>query len=960
MGIFMNHRKQTTLRRNVLAQALVVAISLPLSMAAMAQDSDAEDTKEKKETAADTKEIETVKVTGSLISRLGFDTASPVQIINGETSATVGQLETADILQSSSVAAGSTQFSNQFSGFVIEGGNGVQTVGLRGLGPSRTLVLVDGKRPGPAGTRGQVGAFDLNVIPSSIVSRYEILKDAGGSIYGSDAIGGVINVITRKSVDKTTLTASLSNPLDGGGETLTLSGATGWNFEKGGIVASFELFDSNALKVGDRDFFGCSQDLVRNANGELIDRVDRSILAGTPLAGCSNLYANTVISGATRYIPSPNGVTIGPIPGYRPRANGRFNPATGAPAFYEDVLNFNFLDERDIFSEQDRASVFVSADFSFDNVDWNGQFLYTNRETKSRSFRQFFPTMNYASIGLSPFSVPIMPFPSNNDTKVEYFYVSSGFKGKFGSESDWSWNLDTTFSRSDGQYNSLDIDSRRTGDRNEDPDGGPPAVNYLEPRFLNGTGINELVNAIGVWHKGETTYDQFVFNATATGTLFKLPAGDVGAAFGAEFRRISIDDNPSELERNGLLWGTSSASGTEGTDKIYEVFAEIEAPLLSGLPGVEQLTFNASARAFKYDSVEDSDSIWKAGLLWQIIPSLSFRATKATAYRAPGLYELYLGDQTGFVGQLADPCVDLANSPNPNAIANCTAAGLTGLTGAGSSITVTSRGGLGLLKPETSKSFTAGIVFTPASANFSVSLDYFEIEVNDQISQLGAGAILGGCYGLPVFPNGFCNFVTRNGAASADPFTVDTVLDSYININQQITKGYDLNLRWDGDFKFGQLEVESQFTYTKEASQQLFESGAPSGFENNDFNGTIGSPKLVGNVRTALNRGDWTYTWGMEYVSETNNFFFVPPATYFGNPNPVYDSVAQKALYHNLSVRYSADDWSVLVGVNNVLDKDPPTISTGVGSARYGNVPAFATQYDQYGRSLFARFSYNF
>ena len=959
----MNHTKQTVLRRSLLTQALIVAISLPLSMVAIAQDTSAEDVKEKEAAPkADVKEIETVKVTGSLISRLGFDTASPVQIITADTSATVGQLDTAEILQSTSIAAGSTQFSNQFSGFVVEGGNGVQTLGLRGLDASRTLVLLDGKRPGPAGTRGQVGAFDLNVVPSSIIHRVEILKDGGGSIYGSDAIAGVVNIITRKSVDKPSLTVSTSVPLDGGGSRWSASGAMGWNFEKGSIVAAFEVSDQNALKVGDRDFFGCGQELIRDANGQFIDRVDRSITAGTALGGCNNLYANTVISGATRYIPSPNGVTIGPIPGYRPRRNALFNPITGAPAFYEDVLNFDFLGSAHIFSEQKRTSVFASADFSFDRVDWSGQFLYTNRTTESERYRQFFPTMNYSSLGLSAFSLPVMPFRSNQKVDVDYFYVTSGFKGGFGSESDWSWNFDTSFSRSDGSYNVLSIDANRTGDRNVDRDGGPPAVNYLEPRFLSGRGIDELQSAIGVWHEGNTIYDQFVVNAVATGTLFELPAGKVGAAFGAEFRRISIDDNPSDLERNGRLWGQSSATGTEGKDYITEVFGEIEAPLLSGLPGVEQLTFNASARVFKYDTVANSDSVWKAGLLWQIVPAVSVRATKGTSYRAPGLYELFLGDQTGFVPQFGnDPCIAYLGSgvTNPNIPVNCAAAGIPStLTGAGSSITVISQGGLGRLKPETSKSFTAGVVFSPASANFSTSLDYFKIEVLDQISQLGAGAILGGCYGLPVYPNAFCDLLTRNGPASANPFTVNTVLNSYININSQITRGYDLNLRWDGEFKFGKLEVESQFTYTEEASRQLFSRNAPSGFATNDFNGTISRPKLVGNVRTALNKGDWTYTWSMDYVGKTKNIF-TTPLTYQGVPGPVYDTVAEQALYHNLSVRYGADDWNLLVGVNNVLDKDPPTISTGVDS-RYGNIPAFATQYDWYGRSLFARVTYTF
>ena len=249
-------------------------------------------------------------------------------------------------------------------------------------------------------------------------------------------------------------------------------------------------------------------------------------------------------------------------------------------------------------------------------------------------------------------------------------------------------------------------------------------------------------------------------------------------------------------------------------------------------------------------------------------------------------------------------------------------------------------------------------MFTPAFANFTASFDYFEIDVRDQISTLGAGAIVGSCYSLPNFPNAFCDLFNRVGTG-ANPLNIEFIRDSYLNINKQLVRGYDLNLRWDGDFNFGKVEVESQFTYTMENVEQLFDSSLESGFDSNDYVGLISYPKLVGNVRSSLTRGDFTYTWGMRYVDETENFNFTQPAAYFGNPNPVYDTVAEDRLYHSLSVRYAADSWTLLVGVDNVLDKDPPTVSTGTAT-RYGNIPAFATQYDWFGRSLFARMTYRF
>lgn len=948
-------------RRSALTQATLAALAMFIATPVLAQDASTPaptQTEAQEDEQDEAQTLDTVKVTGSLISRQGFDTINPVQIITADTSRTTGQLDTTSILQTSNVAAGSTQISNQFSGFVVEGGNGVQTLSLRGLGANRTLILLDGRRPGPAGTRGQVGAFDLNVIPSVILQRVELLKDGAGSIYGSDAIAGVVNLITRKNIDRTEISVETDLPQEDGGASWSVSGATGFNFDNGSVVAAFQHYDQQSLKRGDRDFLSCPQALVRDANGNLVDRQDRSILRGTDLAGCDNLYHNTVIAGTRRWIPSPDGVTVGPIPGYRPRANG--NASGGNPAFYEDVLNAEFIDQADIFASQERTSLFASADFSLGEIDWNGQFLYNNRKTESRGFRQFFPVISGAPFG-TLYAQPVMPFRSNQDVEVDYYYLSSSFSGGFGAESSWGWRFDTTYTRSDGDYTVLSIDTDRTGDVFEDRDGGGTPVNYLDPRYLSGEAMDGLEAAIGVTHTGNTVYTQFVAQALVNGELFELPGGTAAAAFGAEFRRISIDDNPSDIERTGGLWGQSSATGTEGKDYVNEVFGEIDLPVLGGLPGIEQLTFNASARLFKYDTVADSDYVWKVGMGWQIIPQLRLRATNGTSYRAPGLYELFLGDQTGFLAQLGiDPCIDWANATNPNIRANCAAAGIPdNYQGAGASATIISGGGFGVLKPETSKSFTTGLVFTPGFANLSASLDYFRIEVNDEIGQLNATTIVGSCYALPVFPNNFCNLFTRADASAVNPYNILEVRDSYININKQLVRGYDLNVTWEGEFSFGKLAIESQFTKTIEQIELLFNSSEASGFETNDNNGLIGNPKLVGNIRTAYTRGDFTYTWGMRYVDETENFNFVTPPAYFGNAGPVYDNVAESRLYHSLSVFYRSPDWDLLVGIDNVFDRDPPKVSTGTAT-RYGNTPAFATQYDWFGRSLFARFNYRF
>lgn len=197
-----------------LVSALVAAL---LTQAAAYAQEQEQGTAKKSEAAKD--ELQQVTVTGSRIKRTEFTSTSPVVIINSEDTTLEGMLSTTQILQTNTLAAGSQQINDQTTGFVTENGPGANTVALRGIGSSRTLVLLNGRRLSPAGSRGQLAAADLNVIPTSIVQRTEILKDGASSVYGSDAIAGVINLITNKNLDEGRLNLSGNSVNAGGGET---------------------------------------------------------------------------------------------------------------------------------------------------------------------------------------------------------------------------------------------------------------------------------------------------------------------------------------------------------------------------------------------------------------------------------------------------------------------------------------------------------------------------------------------------------------------------------------------------------------------------------------------------------------------------------------------------------------------------------------------------------------------
>jgi iron complex outermembrane recepter protein len=261
--------------------------------------------------AAESTEVNEVVVTGSRIKTTTFSSPAPLTVITAEQAELTGQVDTSQILQLSTVAANAVQINNFFSGFVTTGGPGANTLSLRGLGSQRTLFLINGERVGPAGVGGTVGPFDLNVIPESMIDHIDILKDGASSIYGSDAVAGVVNLVTKTNEDGIDLHAHFEPSQDGGGDVYQLNGSWGKTFDKGYITAGFDYYRQNALLVGQRSYLDCAQDQVTFANGAPADLIDPA----TGQSKCQNIsIANSVVDAGVifqEYISNPQAVAGG-------------------------------------------------------------------------------------------------------------------------------------------------------------------------------------------------------------------------------------------------------------------------------------------------------------------------------------------------------------------------------------------------------------------------------------------------------------------------------------------------------------------------------------------------------------------------------------------------------------------------------------------------------------------------
>jgi len=950
-----------------------------------------------------TQRLDTVVVTsGSRIKRDTFSSPAPIQIIKNEDAALAGFTSTAQILQSTSVTGGQGQINNAFGGYVTDGGPGANTVGLRGFAPTRSLVLLNGRRLSPSGTRGSVGAADLNTLPNSIVDRIEVLKDGASSIYGSDAVAGVINVITKKDLSSIIVEGTVSPTEHGGGNAYNLSIAGGLVNDHSRFLAAYNYNQFTAQTLNQRDWTRCNTTYQRTSGDDGVGDWGSSDFID-PLTGKAKCYP-TGLTGE-------NGVTINTIGTNSTAGTGakgavgtkftRWRPnsaVTGDMAGFEGVGGGNNgLNVRDTFDPRMLNDSLLSpvknhnvyAEGSFDvaalgDAEAYWEVLYNRRESSQVGHRQLLldyakgsplipsnlafsqvqpaPTdlTNGAALGVRAF---LFGGNSNSSQKVDFTRTVAGLRGSF-SAIKWDYDVSVSHSESRASYTfdgfltdrlaqSLNVASNGSGGFDcVNTAGGCVAAPALTTDVIAGklpTAWTNYVfsNAL----VGSTKYKEDIVTASMTGKLFKLPYGDLKGAVGAEFRRASIDDTPPDAMQTSNIYNFSSGSPTRGSDQATDLFAEVEAPVLKDLPLAKELTLNASARAADYKSY-GMGSTHKIGALWAPTSWISLRGTNGTSYRAPALFEQFVGATTGFFSSSIDPCNDYTKK-GATLSANCASEGLPTDFSQKNGIKAVTKGGADSgLKAETSKNASWGLILQPTMptgwGDLSFALDRFDIKVDNGVSRLGTGSILSLCYDDPQFRNGgkYCNLVVRDPGSSAL-----TVNNSYINLSTDVVRGYDYNLRYTNDVGIGKLRVNLSATQYKQQASRLLPTDPL-----DDTTNTIGSPKWSGALDVNYTIKGWTLYYGTEWVGKTTSYDYLgeDPATSihkFNTPN---------YFLHSVSVKYSdsVGKWSATFGVRNLADTNPPQISSGYYS-RVGNAPLYSG-YDYLGRRFFMNVSKTF
>lgn len=996
-----------------------------------------------------------VVVTGTRIQSSTFTSPVAIDVLTVEDAKIEGIEDLGGLLQTATAASGSSQVTSAVSAaFVSAGGLGAETIGLRGLAANRTLDLINGRRAGPSGIRGSINSFDINSIPLAGVERVDILKDGASSVYGSDAIAGVINYITDKS-DGGTVDFFTSIPEKGSGEIYRASASYGKTFDRARFRVTGDYYKEKELARGDRSYLDCDEAYAFNADGSRADVIDPR--SGEPQ--CRDLLWGHIwiydYLGASGNVPQTfpqlaqydydGSLAANGLPGFPTGGAGFLQaPAGWFPIYYDQndidgvpayggasvgdrargLVNFDhpFQDAETLSPEVERYTLMFDGEVELGSgVTAYAEGLYNRRKTFANGYRQYW---NY-SYGENSFNLWFGDGYNSNPTAagwggqywfsptaitdindqevtIDYMRFVGGLKGEFGDNfgplGGWKWDAYVQHSDSHGEYvedqiyndsirpynftttscqnldfgNGLGVTPGASG--NGVTVAGRPCVDvpWFSPDLMAGVMSDEVRNFLFFKTTGKTDYTQTTFEGFISGDVIDVPAGTVSTAIGVYHQIDEINDVPDDQILAGNAWGASSAGITHGKQKTSAIYAEFNVPLIKDRPFFESLNFSGSVRHNQIktvrptgESITTSGTNYRLTLDWQTLPFLRLRGSQGTSFRAPGLFEQFLANETSFASQRSiDPCINIeqnlaSGAINQTVFNNCLADFLAlGATDAearnyvGGAITadVTRGGGFGVLIPETSKNYTLGAVFTPDWADLSIAVDYFNIEINDEIATLSASQIVSGCYSSEVFASEpLCAFFNRN-PAGPDGLRITDVTATFINVNKQENSGVDFTLNYGKETRWGDFDLNTQLTYQITSRGLLLASD-----DLVDTNGELGEPKLTGFANVTFDPDaleNWRFRYSVDYIGPTSNrkrfarnnsnpTLYGVPVTYKNNTEAVF--------YHGISAEYVLDSgWEFRAGVNNLFDEHPPAVSF----ADSGNSP-IRSQYDYLGRRFF-------
>lgn len=931
-------------RGRLLASSAAV-LALLSSMPATAQDE-----------ADDEDDVEEVVITGSRISRSNLTTPTPTTILNAEAIEATGVINLIDALNE--LPQLNIGFTNENTSFSF-GNAGLNQADLRNLGTNRTLTLINGRRAIGAPSDSNAIGVDIGTIPPALIERVEVITGGASAVYGADAVAGVVNLILKEDYEGLSVRAQGGISDEGDAEGYTISALGGVNFGdgRGNLTIGAEYSDAQGLFFRDRPNAGGSVRFIGNPENTgpedgIPDQIQATGLRfarfgipsttveffrnldGTP-ANVNNVFSFDNSGNAFLAIPGDELIDgfltrneFGGPPGFTDRARvplSRYNAyAKFRYEIFEDI-EFNLQTRYSRTESGDQIGPVFAILAGIDTISADNPFV----PDSLRTILEGDPTTTDDDISSFRFSRQFNDFgPRASNINREFFSISTGFEGEI--NDNWNWEVYYQYGGTTTSNTALNdrLDERyvQALDAIVDPDSGDIVCRDqsngcvpLNPFVGPGQVDPAAVDFVTTDHTSITRNEQQLVSGSVAGDLFEVPAGNVGLAVGAEYRRDSIDSRPSFVFENGLGFFASQLSPIEASTDVKEAFAEVIVPLVKDVPFVEYLAVEGAVRLADYSNAGTNTS-WKVGGEWQPIPDIRLRGVYSRAVRAPSLGELFDPGRRGASG-LTDPCDALNVNANENRARNCAALGIpTDFVSAGRSVTtlVFSTGNPNL-DVERADTLTLGVIFTPSFLpDFNFTADYYDIDLNGGITRFGAQTTLNQCHDLPDLNNNFCEQVTRG-----PDLNVFEVGDTFINASGFRVRGVDFeaNYSFDLDEAFGtenggRLRFNLVGSYLKDLEFVQIAADADSFvFENA---GESGDPQWRVNLNTTYTRGPLTLNWQARFTSSVLNNN--EDSDEFRFPNSIPSTV-----FNDFRASYDLkDNVNLFLGIDNVFDKAPP------------------------------------
>lgn len=914
---------------------------------------------------------EEVIVTGSRIRRADINSASPVTVLTRDDIIATGVVDIGDLIQRMPAMSGSP-----IGTTTNNGGNGSVQIDLRGMGPERTVLLVNGHRT--------VDGGDFQAIPATMIDHVEILKDGASAIYGADAVAGVVNIITRRNFEGVEVGVQTADWFDARGEQQSYSLISGTEFNGGNFVFGAEFVDQQQALQSDTpwDFFqdsfyiyplGCQNQVTAPYDG-------------TPSGGCYPVGSSRIPQSRLQF--TDQGRFLIGTPATQPYQVGLMIPHDGRTYNYAPV---NFIQ-----TPFKRTNIFAEAHFDLtDNVRFNIEVRGNFRESEQKlapmpfnsptdpAFAGVFEGKAFNGISQDNFYLrrAVDLYNATNGTSLRYepvrdarrrmiettrrftqqitqYQFVGGLEGSF-NDMDWEVFYNQGYrSRIDndfGQFAGNRLSQALGPSADLNGDGIPECYDDItDPstlipgcvsfNFFGGgevaadgtptvtTVTQDMIDFVAIDLSDSITSQQSIGGASLTGSNFNLPGGEIGWAIGYSYWKQELDVN---LDSNKTLDNVTGNTGanTQGSLTNNAVYVEALVPVFDN--GTQSLTLKGGFRYDRWDAFKN-DTTYQVGLELQVLEAVKLRGTYGTTFRTPTISNLFGGQVDNFP-TFTDPC---AAEPLPP--------GCDQLAPQFDSQVLARVGGNPNLQPETGDTLTAGLVFTPNFGNHDVSLtfDYWEIDLKDGISSLGVNFILDDCY---VNQNAAsCALITRRPG----DYTIDNIIDGSLNVARQGAKGYDTEFRWGYDTSVGRLQASVLWAHLLERTKTPFAGAAKE-----ELAGRHTDPTAQDGGSHAKDKVSYSLSWMWhdltigylgEYISGQNSETVFTGETYR----------ISSQWYHDIVATYDftafGSTTTIAAGVTNLTDEAPPFIDNGF------NAKTDPSTYRLFGIGYYVRLGWKF